>query len=226
MRGVEKDISIGKKKLWDYTKSKKKNTQRSRYIYKDKTLNSAKSIADAFGEHFQSVYSTEPSLYTCNFYSEYLSDEIDTFTLTEKNVQDSLSKLPSNKGPGADGIPPSILKLLSNYVSRPLLHIFNISLKCKVFPDLLKHTLVTPVPKKSGTYHIDNHRPIAQLSSIAKVFEICIFDEMSKLVYNKISPQQHGFITRRSTVTNLVEFYNSVSKNLNTLNKSTLFTRI
>ncbi|KAL1448320.1 hypothetical protein WDU94_013897 [Cyamophila willieti] len=37
---------------------------------------------------------------------------------------------------------------------------------------------------------------------------------MSKFVYNKISPAQHGFIQKRSTVSNLVDFYTYVARAL------------
>lgn len=213
---VENDISTGKKKLWTYYKMQKKNDTRRTYTFKNETITHPKNIADAFGEHFHSVYSEENPTYRCNFYDEQHADEIDLFKIEDSDIIKSFKDLPSNKGPGADNIPPTFLKLLSSSIIAPLLHIFNTSLKQKVFPTLLKNTLITPVPKKSGTNSIENHRPIAQLSGIAKIFEICIFNKINTHVYHNICTQQHGFVTGRSTTSNLIEFQHSVVKDLNT----------
>ncbi|KAL1448645.1 hypothetical protein WDU94_000547 [Cyamophila willieti] len=112
-----------------------------------------------------------------------------------------------------DSIHPNIIKNCSAVFTKIFLYIFNIALEKKTFPDLLKYTLVTPVPKKDS-HLLKNNRPISCLTAVSKLFEACVFDKISNFIYNKISPNQHGFIEGRSTVTNLTSFHHSVAKSL------------
>lgn len=51
-----------------------------------------------------------------------------------------------------------------------------------------------------------NYRPIAILSNFAKVYESIFHKIVYVAVSNVILPRQHGFIHKRSTVTNLSSF--------------------
>ncbi|KAI5731180.1 hypothetical protein M8J77_006038 [Diaphorina citri] len=114
--------------------------------------------------------------------------------------------MPTNKPPGPDGIPPLIYSQCVDQIKIPLTIIINLALKTKQFPSLLKESIVTPVPKKSGEQDVSGHRPISNLNVAAKIFEGVLYDKMSSFIFNNISPQQHGFVNHKSTVSNLVEF--------------------
>jgi hypothetical protein len=51
---------------------------------------------------------------------------------------------------------------------------------------------------------ITNYRPIAIINNFAKIFEFILFERIYHHISSKISVNQHGFMARRSTVTNLV----------------------
>lgn len=62
---------------------------------------------------------------------------------------------------------------------------------------------MSPIHKKGSTSEIENYRPVAISSSLARTFESCLHANLFSQIKNLINPQQHGFFARRSTVTNL-----------------------
>jgi len=113
-----------------------------------------KSVADAFAQHFASVYTTsqhrEPR-YQCGIFS---------FTkVTETEVLKSIKKLKHKKSSGADGIPSYIYKGCQDSLLGPLTYIFNLSLQQNIFPDSLKNGVVTPIHKSGNKSDITNYRP-------------------------------------------------------------------
>lgn len=89
-------------------------------------------------------------------------------------------------------------------LTKPLLHIFNKCLSSAVFPDRWKITKVVPVPKGALGNQIDGYRPIAVLSTPAKVFESTIHRKIFQQVCSQLSDAQHGFRPARSTSSNLL----------------------
>ncbi|KAL1446684.1 hypothetical protein WDU94_003502, partial [Cyamophila willieti] len=178
----------------------------------DVVLTQPKEICNAFAQYFNSVYTQ-----TSNYQSEALSDscqvDLPMFSLNEEDIVKGIKSL-KNKSEGMDSIPPKILKNCSSVLAKVFLYIFNLSLEKKTFPQLLKYTLVTPVPKKKNSNLVNETRPIACLTAVSKLFEACVFEKISSFVYNKISSNQHGFIEKRSTVTNLTNFHHFTAKAL------------
>ncbi|KAI5748173.1 hypothetical protein M8J77_022635 [Diaphorina citri] len=205
------------KEFWKYIKSKNKSLGSLQYKLDDVVLSDPGVICNEFGKYFQSVYGPAPSTYDVD--NVMLIDhtdhtvELPMFSLSVDDVRKAIKSLPE-KAPGMDCIPPALLKGYSPLLITCLTHIFNLSLKQKHFPSLLKFTLVTPVPKNQSK-DITQFRPVSCLTVFSKLFEACIFSKISNFVYSKISPQQHGFIEKRSTVSNLVIFHDFVAGALN-----------
>ena len=74
---------------------------------------------------------------------------------------------------------------------------------------------------KSGNKN-SNYRGIAKLSSISKLFEQILTNQLKFVIPQIISPHQHGFLKHRSVETNLFEFvvkiFNFFSVGLTDLN--------
>jgi len=70
--------------------------------------------------------------------------------------------------------------------------------------------VVMPIYKIEPPDDVSNYRPLALTSVLSKIMEHVIANDVSGyfLQHGLISKQQHGFLTRRSTVTNLVETLN------------------
>lgn len=61
---------------------------------------------------------------------------------------------------------------------------------------------------------VENYRPISLLSAPAKIFESILYIHIFNHVKINISTNQHGFMPRRSTLTNLLNFTHYVSSGL------------
>lgn len=68
--------------------------------------------------------------------------------------------------------------------------------------------------KKGDTSSFSNYRPISILSNFAKLFECVLYKQVNSHVTAFISPDQHGFVGRRSTVTNLCTLAQYVGETL------------
>ena len=131
-----------------------------------------------------------------------------------EEIEVILNNLNLNKGAGSDGIPSIFLKNCSSSIAVPLCKLFQHSLNCGTFPEKLKHTLVFPIFKKGNATDILNYRPICILNSIEKVFERIVHLKLNLLISHLLTKNQHGFMKKRSTVTNLIEHTQEIAEAL------------
>ena len=73
--------------------------------------------------------------------------------------------------PGHDEICYNVIKSCFGSLSKPLLHIFRLSLEEGRFPDDLKTARVTPIFKAGDENEFGNYRPISVLSCFFKILE-------------------------------------------------------
>ena len=101
-----------------------------------------------------------------------------------------------------------------------LLHIFNISLQCSVFPQEWKTHKICPIPKKGDLSNVQNYRPISLLCTMSKVFERAVYDQIISFIRPKIANCQFGFMQKRSCLTALLSSYNHIVNSIDN-NKAT-----
>jgi hypothetical protein len=174
------------------------------------------SICGLFVEHFGSVY--ESSSQNCNNSCDN-SHIADTICLSEcsfdfNDVYSKILKLDCNKSPGPDEIPPIFLSGCVNALLVPITFIFNKSLSLGVFPKSWKSGYVTPIFKKGDKHDVSNYRPICLQSTLAKIFESLFLDSVMPTIANIIIPNQHGFMPKRSTLTNLAIYESYIADGL------------
>ncbi|XP_055589088.1 uncharacterized protein LOC129741388 [Uranotaenia lowii] len=85
-------------------------------------------------------------------------------------------------------------------------HIFRASLDFATFPSLWKEAYMFPVHKNGNKKDVNNYRGISALCSIAKLFELVVLDPIFSSSKQYFSNDQHGFLPKRSTTTNLLTF--------------------
>lgn len=204
------------KPFWDFTKEKGKEPPKKILTYNNTQISDPPSIVNAFAEHFKNAYNQNTSSYAPDL-TNVINSSPEYFhmsSIRESDVAFEIKKMKINKPPGPDGIPPKLFRNCVDQLKTPLAHIFNHSLQSGVFPSQLKVSNVTPVPKKSGDLNIANHRPVSNLNVLSKIFEGVIYNNISAFVFSKISPQQHGFVNRKSTIENLIEFSDFVARSI------------
>lgn len=102
---------------------------------------------------------------------------------------------------GFDNMSNNLLKNIKYEIADYLTNFVNEMFKKGEFPDSLKIAKIVPIYKKGDIHKFENYRPISLLSSISKVFERVIHDQIytyfteSHLLYTS----QYGFRTQHST---------------------------
>ncbi|XP_062537743.1 uncharacterized protein LOC134206076 [Armigeres subalbatus] len=125
--------------------------------------------------------------------------------ITNDAIIAASKKLKSSTGCGPDGIPSLV---------RPLTAVFNLSLTSGVFPVCWKQSYVFPVFKKGCKRTVSNYREIAALCAVSKLFELIVLGELTSSYAHYISNDQHGFMPKRSTTTNLACFTSFVIRQI------------
>jgi hypothetical protein len=121
----------------------------------------------------------------------------------------------TSKGP--DGYSAVFLKSLASSIAFPLTILFSESFCTGTIPSVWKQALVIPSFKKGLASDPNNYRPISLTCICCKVMESVIKEQVLSflLKHNKITKQQHGFLARHSTCTELLESTNEWLLKLN-----------
>ena len=135
---------------------------------------------------------------------------------TYKEVSKIISSLRNDCSSGYDGIPIKYLKPVSDYITSPLVHIINNSIKTGIFPEKWKVARVCPIPKVRNPTVAKDFRPVSILPVLSKVFEkiilMQILEHIESSVYNQT---QSGFRKGHSTSTILLKLRDTIRKAMN-----------
>ncbi|XP_031574161.1 deleted in malignant brain tumors 1 protein-like [Actinia tenebrosa] len=123
-----------------------------------------------------------------------------------------LQVIDPKKACGPDNIPGNILKNTADVIAPSLSRFFNLSLSLGKVPTLWKRANITPVFKKEDPSLASSYRQISLLSILSKILERCVFNYCSSHITPLLYPLQHGFLKRKSTVTQLLEVYHDLRK--------------
>lgn len=208
--GMHRDLKL----FWSFVKTRKdKNGIPSNMTYNNSQSNNPQEICNMFSKYFGSVYVKKdtastlvdldslPCTSTNGIILSDISFSIDTIIRTLKTLDVA-------KGSGPDGLPPLFFKHTADSISIPLFHIFNRSLREGYVPRVWKAANITPVFKCGSKNIVSNYRPISLLSTLSKVLERLVHNNVYSSFHNIIIPEQHGFVKNRSTVSNLVLYAN------------------
>ena len=113
------------------------------------------------------------------------------------------------KAPGPDNFVPEVIKQVKESIVNNLRHIFQLSIDNCQIPDDWKLANIVPIFKNGDKTLPDNYRPISLTSIICKIMESILCEKINDFVEknNLVTKNQHGFRSKRSCTTNLLEFY-------------------
>lgn len=85
-----------------------------------------------------------------------------------------------------------------------------------IFPDSMKLAKVVSILKQGSRFTSNNYRAISVLSSISKIFERCIFNQLMFYFTNNnmISPKQYGFRPGFTTSDCLIDLIEEITSSL------------
>jgi len=138
------------------------------------------------------VYSTPPIL--------------SSVSIAPDDVYVKLHNLDPNKSAGPDNWPTKVLKDMAEQLCLPLTILFTKSIQTSTLPDAWIRGHVIPVHKKGDCKCVDNYCPITLTSVVDKLLESIIKDHILDHFFenNLFTPYQHGFLPKRSCVTQLL----------------------
>lgn len=213
LSNVENSISTNPNNFWSYVQSKRGTSRIPGKLHcETKYYDEPQAIVNGFADYFSSVFSPKSNITTHNSLSNITNYPcINISSFNEKDLVNSLRALPNKMTAGNDLIPSFLVKDCAPVFTPPLLILFNLILKTGTFPEVWKMARVCPVLKCDSPDDIKNYRPITILCNFAKVFEISVYNQLLPQIKPFISPSQHGFVAKRSTVSNLAEFVQFIS---------------
>ncbi|KAF1435562.1 hypothetical protein FQV21_0002216, partial [Spheniscus demersus] len=134
--------------------------------------------------------------------------------IQEEAVNDLLRHLDAHKSMGPDGIHPRVLRELAEELAKPLSIIYQQSWLTGEVPDDWRLANVTPIDKKGWKEGPGNYRPVSLTSVPGKIMERFILRALTRHERDNqgIRSSQHGFTRGRSCLTNLISFYDQVTR--------------
>ncbi|CAH2105396.1 unnamed protein product [Euphydryas editha] len=211
---MQNDIKKDPKFFWRYQKYLRNNNSGypSSLSLGDRRFNSPKEICEGFSEFFESVFEKQNhNKDKTHVPISYADDTICNLNINKELVLKILKALDINKGAGTDRIPAIFYVKCANNLADPLSIIFDKSInEFGAFPTQWKDALIIPIHKAGARHKIEHYRPISILNTISKIFERLIYNAIAPAIHKSIPLEQHGFMLKRSTLTNLSVFTNFV----------------
>ena len=104
-----------------------------------------------------------------------------------------IEKLDPRKASQKFDMSTNILKKIAAFFAKYIYDGINTSIRSSKFHNELKETDIVPVHKKKSKFSKENYRPISILPNISKVYERCLYDQISNFFEDVFSKYQCGF---------------------------------
>ena len=177
-----------------------------------KVLKTDAEKADAFQDRFLSVFT--PMKNDVIDWPE-VPGGLNNVNFTPSSVKAAISKMKRNAAPGPDGIGPAYYKEADISLIFALCDLYTHCMDNTEFPDdFLCSKVITLWKNKGSISDIKTHRGITLCNIPVKICESVILNDINDHLenFNMIDDFQHGFQKRRSTITNLLETWEFISK--------------
>lgn len=179
------------------------------FIIGNEEQNNPHNIVNAFNEYFvkigpdlaSKIQVDDPRVSFLNYLKIPTNSTFQFEQVSEEAVLKIINELKPKTSCGKDGVSNKLLKYIKSEVTPALTLIINQSIKTGIFPDKLKIAKVLPVYKKNDPKNFENYRPISVLSSVSKVFERVLHDQLYKYFNEQklFYEGQYGFRCQHST---------------------------
>uniref|UniRef100_A0A670J8Y1 Reverse transcriptase domain-containing protein n=1 Tax=Podarcis muralis TaxID=64176 RepID=A0A670J8Y1_PODMU len=122
--------------------------------------------------------------------------------VTTEEIIGLIQSLKSGKAPGADNIPPEILKANVEWWAPVLAALFTSINQAAIIPEDWGLAIIIPIFKKGNRTEPANYRPISLLSIISKLYAAHLCDKLVEWMEREhiLSEAQAGFRAKRSTI--------------------------
>ena len=131
-----------------------------------------------------------------------------------EEINSLIRLLPSKTSSGFDDISNTLLKRIGHNILIPLNIIFNKSLNCGIFPELMKRADISPLFKSKLDNDTNNYRPISLLLTISKLLEKIVYKRTYSFMEetDQIYKSQYGFRSQHSCENAVSELVSEITK--------------
>ena len=178
----------------------------SSLLVNNSSLHSDCDKANALSGQYSSVF-TRDNLLQPHFDQKMPVNSLTGVEVEETNIVEAIQQMNKGSAPGMDEISPLFISKVFPNLVKPLGIIFKKSLETGNLPLDWKSGLIVPIYKSNGKPHdCSSYRPVCLTSIVCRILESVIRKQLVNfLVQNGlISDHQHGFMSGRSTCTNLL----------------------
>ena len=194
-------------------KNKYANNQVSLKGSNQKVTSDTETCVEILRKNFDSVF-TRGKSHNVNLGEPRINVKMPELKITRERVLKELKNIDTSKASGPDAIPGFILKKFADKLSYPLTLLYQRMYEEGDIPKILKSANITPSHKGGDKTDPGNYRPISLTPVITKIFEIIYAEVLVEHLndQNILSDKQHGFRKHRSTNTNLIDFWEDITK--------------
>ena len=207
-RNLSLNVKHNPKAFWKYINSRLKvrPTIDDLQCPDGSTAHTDKDKAEALNNFFTSIFTQENLSSIPSFTLDTTVPLLQLVTVSPHIVYKRLLDINPGKSPGPEGWPLIALRETAEQICIPLSILFTQSLETGLLPQDWKSAHVTPIFKKGNRHLPNNYRPISLTSSIVRLMESIIKDEIYDHLNSNhlLSVNQHGFMPGRSCTTQLL----------------------
>jgi len=213
---IKSKMSRGSKEFWSEINQLrgKSNRQVSKLIIDNKEISDPSVICNTFMSFFTDKIDKLIEGYTpVNVGLDLSNSAFTPFSLEE--IDRAFSRLSNKKSSGMDCISGFFIKIFQKTVREPLRTLFNRIIETDHIPETWKIAKISPVHKKGSFSDCSNFRPVSNLATVSKLFELCLLQRMEEFdMDNIMGISQHGFRKYHSTDSAICEVVSSISEGL------------
>ena len=214
MKDLSQNCSSSPKRCWSFVNSQRgKSSPNCFRTANGSVFTDHLDIANNFNSIFQSNFTIDKAdsissecTSACSHSSQFRLCDI---VVTVDEVKKLLKSLNMYKSAGPDDVSPMLRNLASDSLAEPLTKLFNFSLPSGTVPTEWKLANVVPLYKSGDSHDMSNYRPISLCSTVGKILEKIVSKHLVNHMYRSgiITDVQHGFIPKRSCITQLTTLY-------------------
>ena len=192
-------------------------------VFKDDrklTVTDKTKVADLFNDFFVGVGPNLANSLPVNnstHVQDYLQNKVDhslfLHKVDEQELQNIVNGLKPKTSTDYNGLDMRIVKSIFTSVSKPFVHICNLSISNGVFPDKMKIAKVIPLFKKGSPMECCNYRPVSLLPQMSKILEKVFYVRLEKFIDREkiLNNYQYGFRKHTSTAHALIDLVENIT---------------
>ena len=167
-------------------------------LIEDKFVTDIQTKANIFNTFFDSLLPLNQIFLT--------QSRLNSLDFNEDEIIKIIRALNVNKAYGCDDISIRMIKICDKSLLKPLILLFENSIKDSCYPDIWKRSNIIPVHKKIDKRLVDSYRPISLLPIYGKIFEKIMFNRVYKFLLEErlLNPNQSGFRPSDSCINQLI----------------------